>query len=111
MVDRRLYFDEIYIIESLDGDQRTGRELYEDLLLMAVAATPPRPVNYKPLTTRQEFLALLRLIADDAKREGHSPILLCAAVPRCNSAPTLPSVYIRRVIEVFFRPRSLGRLA
>jgi hypothetical protein len=76
MADKRLYFDKIYIIESLSsGERRTGRELYEDLVIMAIAATPPRPVYYKPLTTKREFLELLGSIAQDAEHGHHSPIL------------------------------------
>ena len=76
MAEKKLYIDEVYVIESLpSGERRTGRELYEDLVIMAIAANPPRQVHYKPLTTRQEFLGLLRAIAHDAQQGNHSPLL------------------------------------
>ena len=76
MAEKKLYIDEVYVIESLPtGERRTGRELYEDLVIMAIAANPPRQVHYKPLTTRQEFLGLLRAIAHDAQQGNHSPLL------------------------------------
>ncbi|OFV90720.1 MAG: hypothetical protein A3H28_11430 [Acidobacteria bacterium RIFCSPLOWO2_02_FULL_61_28] len=76
MKDHKLYFKTIHVIESLkSGDYHTGRRLFEDLEPLAIANSPVVTAHFWSVQTREEFLARLRLIADDSRTHGQSPVL------------------------------------
>ena len=74
--EQRISFDIVHIIESLRSvDYHTGRRLFEDLEPITLTAIPQVTSRFSPVHTRNEFLHLLRSIAEDARLHSHSPIL------------------------------------
>lgn len=73
---KKFYFNKVYVIESLSsGDRKTGKELFDDLLRYQVIKYPQLSVEYKPVSTRAGWDALMVEIAMDCEQNGNQPIL------------------------------------
>ncbi len=53
-------FNTFYILESLgDDDQKTGKELYETLMVWLQDAHPSLHIHYVPIRNKREFFLFL----------------------------------------------------
>lgn len=69
-------FNSIYVVESLpDGDLRTGRELFEQILKPAEFKLDGLVVEHHFVETREEFVGCLKRIAYAADVANHLPIV------------------------------------
>ena len=75
-MDARIYFGRIHIIEWLrEHDRKTGRELFEVLQPLALAAQPPVDTVFQSIATRAELVAVLRTIEGQFAADGVVPLL------------------------------------
>lgn len=69
-------FNKIYVIESLDPNERhTGKELYDDLIARMPYIHSELKVDYKEVNTLQEWDTLMGDILDECINAGIIPIL------------------------------------
>jgi hypothetical protein len=75
-MDAALRLGKVHIIEWLrPGDRRTGRELFDELEPMGIVSQPNVLVGFRSVSTRLEFIALLREIEQDFRRTRRVPFL------------------------------------
>jgi hypothetical protein len=69
-------FNSIYVVESLpEGDLRTGREIFEQILMPAEFKIDGLVVEHTFVETKEEFVRCLRRIADAAAVANRLPIV------------------------------------
>lgn len=69
-------FKTIWVIESLfDGDYRTGKELYDDVLYYKHVQDPSVLVEFVEVTDKAQLFATLARITDDLRKTGNVPLL------------------------------------
>lgn len=73
---RNFRFNKIYVIESLDPNERhTGKELYDDLIARMPFIHKELLVDYKPINTIKEWDQLMDDILRECQNTGNIPIL------------------------------------
>lgn len=71
-----LYFNKIYVIESLfENDKKTGKELYDDLLRYQPLKFPSLEVEYCEVNNKNEWDLLMNNIINECKTNNIHPIL------------------------------------
>jgi hypothetical protein len=79
MPTTRIAFNTIEIIESVSPGAgwagRTGHRLFDVIQPLGLASTPSVEVRYTLVRTKEEFFKRLDWIAQDAKTNGHKPVL------------------------------------
>jgi hypothetical protein len=79
-MENRIWFGQVHIVEWLRlGDMRTGRDLFDEVQPIGIASNPEIPVDFTRISTRAEFLQLLRKFEKSSARP--------AACRCCTSRP------------------------
>jgi hypothetical protein len=61
----------VHIVEWLrPGDMRTGLDLFNELEPIEITSNPEIPVDFSCVSTRAEFVALLRVFEEDLRTTG-----------------------------------------
>lgn len=75
-MDSKSWFGKVHIVEWLrPGDMRTGLELFNEIEPIGIMSKPEIPVDLSCVSTRAEFVALLRVFEDDLRTTGRLPAL------------------------------------
>jgi hypothetical protein len=75
-MDNQMTLGVVHIVEWLSaGDAKTGRALFDNLEPLGKASKPEVPVTYSSISTRAEFIALLRRFEDEFRANGRIPVL------------------------------------
>jgi hypothetical protein len=71
-----LHFNTIYVIESLaPGELRSGRELYDSILMPATHANEGLQAEYHDVRTSADLHRVLRRVAEECAERNRGPIL------------------------------------
>jgi hypothetical protein len=75
-MDATLYFGKIYIVKWLDPDDlKSGRLLFEMLSDLLPQLAPKVQLEFKRVTSRDEFIEYVRSIKDDFRSTRMIPLL------------------------------------
>lgn len=75
-MDAKLFFGKVHIVEWLrPGDRRTGEELLDELQPLGVVSRPQVQAQLHRVSTRAEFVALLRTIEAEFRESSRLPVL------------------------------------
>jgi hypothetical protein len=75
-MDNRIWFGKVHIVEWLrPDDRRTGQDLFNELEPIGIMSRPEIPVDLSCVSTRAEFIQLLRTFEEDLRTSGRLPAL------------------------------------
>lgn len=75
-MERILWFSKIYVAESLsDGEWRTGRNLYKDVLQLAPTYDAGLNASFDRVSTKKEFIAFLEKVLHEVNTSDMRPII------------------------------------
>lgn len=75
-MDAKLYFGKVHIVEWLrPGDRRTGAELLDELEPLGIVSKPPVLAQLHRVSTRADFLGVLRGIESEFRATARLPVL------------------------------------
>lgn len=72
--ETKVYFADIYIIESLN-EYHTGRRLFDEIQPISFTVKPPVEMHFRSVQTREEFLGVIQGITEITRLQGRIPLL------------------------------------